>query len=124
MMRSVQLWGELSRELGTDGPEFTEICNGEDPPHRHFASQDDEDGNDRTSEEIGVGHPRHHSTRRPEESAMHYEEDGGEEEEFSEDVLHDRESFEDRGGLTRRRSPTSRPHRPARQPPGRPGRTC
>ena len=30
-----------------------------------------------------------------EESAMHYEEDGGEEEEFSDDLLHDLESFED-----------------------------
>lgn len=88
-----QLWGELSRELGTDGPEFTEIRDAQDHRIGHLISQDDEAGNDRISEEIAWDtHDTHDLSA--EESAMHYEEDGGEEEELSEDVLHDLEGFE------------------------------
>lgn len=89
-----QLWGELSRELGTDGPEFSEIRDGEDHRVGHLISQDDANGNDRTSEEIATdSHDTHDLSA--EESAMHYEEDGGEEEELSDDVLHDLEGFVD-----------------------------
>ena len=88
-----QMWGELSRELGTDGPEFTEIRDGQDHRIGHLISQDDTDGIDRTGEEIAWDS---HVTKdlSAEESAMHYEEDGGEEELLSEDVLHDLEGFE------------------------------
>lgn len=89
-----QLWSELSRELGTDGPEFTQIRDGEDHRVGHLISQDDEEGNDRTSEEVARdSHDTHDLSA--EESAMHYEEDGGEEEILSDDVLHDLEGFED-----------------------------
>jgi hypothetical protein len=88
-----ELWGELSRELGTDGPAFTQIRDGEDHRVGHLISQDDEAGNDRTSEEIAWD--SHDTTDlSAEESAMHYEEDGGEEEVLSEDILHDLEGFE------------------------------
>ena len=89
-----QLWDELSRELGTDGPEFTEIRDREDHRIGPLNSQDDDSGNDRVSEENSWD-SHDTSDLSAEESAMHYEEDGGEEEEFSDDLLHDLESFED-----------------------------
>jgi hypothetical protein len=87
-----ELWGELSRELGTDGPEFTDTRHGQDLIGHLVA--EDEDGVDSTSEEIAWNS---HDTldMSAEESAMHYDDDGGEEEELSEDVLHDLEAFED-----------------------------
>jgi hypothetical protein len=89
------LWGELSRELGTDGPEFTETRHGQDDNRiGHLISQDDEDGADRTSEEIARD-SHDTSDLSAEESAMHFEEDGGVEETLSDDILHDLEAFED-----------------------------
>ena len=86
--------GRVEPGVGHRRAEFTEIRNGQDHRIGHLVSQDDEDGNDLTSEEIAWD--THDTTDlSAEESAMHYEEDGGEEEEFSEDVLHDLESFED-----------------------------
>ncbi len=89
-----QLWDELSRELGTDGPEFTQIRDGQDHRVGHLISQDDENGRDRVSEEIAWD--THDTTDlSAEESAMHFEEDGGLEETLSDDILHDLEGFED-----------------------------
>lgn len=87
-----ELWGELSRELGTDGPEFTDTRNGQDLIGHLVA--EDEDGQDTTSEEI-AWNSHDTSDMSAEESAMHYDDDGGEEEVLSEDVLHDLEGFED-----------------------------
>lgn len=86
-----QLWGELSRELGTDGPEFTETRHGQDHRIGHLVA-DESDKNLPTDE---FAHDTHDtSDLSAEESAMHFEEDGGEEESLTDDVLHDLEGFE------------------------------
>lgn len=89
-----QLWDELSRELGTDGPAFTQIRDGDDHRVGHLISQDDESGRDRVSEEIAWD-THDTSDLSAEESAMHFEEDGGLEETLSDDILHDLEGYED-----------------------------
>ena len=87
-----ELWGELSRELGTDGPEFTEIRDGQDNRVGHLVSEHETDPDLPYDE---VAHDTHDtSDLSAEESAMHFEDDGGEEEELSEDVLHDLEDFD------------------------------
>lgn len=86
------LWGELSRELGTDGPEFTEIRDGEDHRVGHLVA--DERDRDLPYDEFATD-THDTSDLSAEESAMHFEEDGGEEEELSEDVLHDLEEFQE-----------------------------
>jgi hypothetical protein len=90
-----ELWDELSRELGTDGPVFTQTRHGHDDMRiGHLVSQDDENGNDLTSEEIARD-SHDMSDLSAEESAMHFEEDSGIEETLSDDILHDLEAFED-----------------------------
>jgi hypothetical protein len=72
--------------------QYTDTRTGQDRIGHLVA--EDEDGIDRTSEEIAWN--SHDTTdMSAEESAMHYDDDGGEEEELSEDVLHDLEDFED-----------------------------
>ncbi len=87
------LWNELAEELGTDGPGYTDT-HPDGHTIGHLISQDDEDGMDRTSEEIAWD--SHDTTDlSAEESAMHFEEDSGVEENLSDEILHDLEEFED-----------------------------
>lgn len=85
-----QLWGELSRELGTDAPEFTETRHGQNHQVGHLVA--DESNPDMPWDEVAIDT---HDTDdlSAEESAMHFEDDGGEEEELTDDVLHDLEDF-------------------------------
>jgi hypothetical protein len=88
------LWTEISEELGTDGPGYTDTHPNDGHTIGHLISQDDENGNDHTSEEIAWD--SHDTTDlSAEESAMHFEEDSGVEENLSEEILHDLEEFED-----------------------------
>lgn len=87
------LYEELSEELGTDGPAET---FGHPDDHRigRLVAEDEGLGPDVTSEEIAWD-SHDVSDLSAEESAVHYEEDSVVTEEFSEDLLHDLEEFED-----------------------------
>ena len=88
------LWAELARELGTDGPEFTDTHPNDGHTVGHLVAEDEVDGRDNTAEEIA--YDTHDTTDlSAEESAMHFEEDSGVEETLSEDVMHDLDAFDD-----------------------------